>query len=32
MEYIDVNDNYEPVEPNYYDYKVVNNLDKNINH
>ena len=26
-----MNDNYEPVEPNYYDYKALNNLDKNIN-
>ena len=32
MEYTDINDNYEPVEPNYYDYKALNNLNKNINH
>lgn len=30
MEYSDDNDKYEPVEPNYYDYTAVNNLEKNI--
>jgi hypothetical protein len=32
MEHSDYDDKYEPVEPNYYDYKAVNNLDKNIDH
>jgi len=30
MEYTNDNEIYEPVEPNYYEYKAINNLDKNI--
>jgi hypothetical protein len=30
MEYTNDNEIYEPVEPTYYEYKAINNLDKNI--